>query len=572
MAYSSFAGILAPPFHTKRQSEGENYAQCDKKRTMAAAIDPDRRPGRSRQRGPAAGSQQPGRVGGSPSSKPARPMWTKVQESPGVHWYTIDFPTDDVGYVSGGPDWNVNNGIGQTTVAKTINGGLNWNTSPVPNTNYFMRGLTCKDADNCWLAGASSPRIQRTTNGGTSWTPANLVYPYLSWFWSAGYTGQGTTVLVGPTGYFDDEPGRLANFMRSVDGINFTNIIADQAGLVQWDFSCPDPGVCYSASKERTYRTNNDGLNWTKYTVPFASGTRYYGVECTSTNTCWLAGAQNNTLNNAIVVTYSGGGTWSPTNIVASVGALSALLGSLHGRTSQHGYAVGCSDTPFDASEACTGHGIIVRTTDGVNWSEITAPGTADLMDVVAFSMDEVIVVDWDGNIWRGSGAPTPTPTATNTPTSTPTRTPTPTATATNTPTPTATPSTGNIEGLAFDDANGNLLPDAGEPGLANAVIALTQGATTVATRVSNGSGNFTFNGIAPGAYTVLEQSPPTGYGLSPVLMSLQVNANTSWEVYIPHGDEPTPTPTPTVTATPVPSCYCSFLPTLEKNFTERRP
>ena len=500
-------------------------------------------------------------------------IWTQVKDSPGVHWYTLDFPTPDVGYAIGGPDWNVNNGIGPSTLAKTTDGGLTWTTSAVPNTDRFMRGLTCKDANTCWIAGASSPRIQRTTNGGNSWSQANLVYPYASWFWSAGFTGNGNTVMIGPTGYFSDEPNRLANFMRSTDGVNFTNVIVDQAGLVQWDFSCPDPGVCYSASKERTYKTTNDGANWTKYVATVALGTRFYGVECSDANTCWLTGAKNDSLSTAIVRTQNGGNSWSPTNIVASVGNRPRFWDAWM-VDSQHGFAVGCSDTPADLSETCTGQGLLLRTTDGFTWTEIPAPTTADLMDVYALSMDEVIVIDWSGKIWRGSGAPTPTPTSTSTPTNTPTRTPTPTATATNTPTPTATPSTGAITGLAFYDQNGNQFPDSGEPGLPGAVLVLKQGNTVVATQTSNGSGNVAFNGVAPGVYTLMEQSAPPGYDSSSNLTTLRINANTSTELFFAHGLPPivTPTPTATATATPVPSCFCGYVPGLQKNFTERTP
>ena len=43
-------------------------------------------------------------------------------------------------------------------------------------------------------------------------------------------------------------------------------------------------------------------------------------------------------------------------------------------------------------------------------------------MDVKVISMDEVILLDWSGKIWRGvgEGAPTPTPTATPSPTPNP--------------------------------------------------------------------------------------------------------------------------------------------------------
>jgi hypothetical protein len=49
--------------------------------------------------------------------------WTQVHSAPGVYWYTVVFPTPSVGYALGGPDWNVNEGIGPATLAKTTDGG-----------------------------------------------------------------------------------------------------------------------------------------------------------------------------------------------------------------------------------------------------------------------------------------------------------------------------------------------------------------------------------------------------------------------------------------------------------------
>ena len=60
------------------------------------------------------------------AGQPAAPLrdaqaltWQEVHSSPGVYWYTLDFPTSSVGYAIGGPSWNVNNGIGAATIAKT---------------------------------------------------------------------------------------------------------------------------------------------------------------------------------------------------------------------------------------------------------------------------------------------------------------------------------------------------------------------------------------------------------------------------------------------------------------------
>jgi hypothetical protein len=215
---------------------------------------------------------------------------------------------------------------------------------------------------------------------------------------------------------------------------------------------------------------------------------------------------------------------------------------------------------------------MIFRTDDGQNWYQIPnpAPNTGDLMDLHAFSMDEIVVVEYTGRIFRGviPATPTPTATATHTPTNTPTpthtptRTPTPTNTPTATPTYTPTPSSGSIQGIAFFDVNDNFMLDDGEPGLAEAEMALMQGDAVVSTATSDGDGNFAFAGILPANYTLVEMLPPTGYDLSPSKLTFAVPRGSNWSVFIPHRVESTPTPSPT------PPCYCGYVPLIQKSFT----
>jgi len=495
--------------------------------------------------------------------------WTEAYTAPGVFWYTVDFPTPLVGYALGGPDWNsASGGAGAVTVAKTIDGGRTWTNIPVPGTNRFMRGLACIDADRCWIIGASSPRILYTTNGGTSWQPGNIVNNVWSgWLWSAGYSGVGTTIFAGTTG-FANEPGRMANVLRAADGVNFNAVVAnDPREFVIYDFACPSPGVCYSAAKNTSFYTSNDGANWLRKVLPIG---RYYGIDCSDNNTCWQVGTTDGGSNAGSVFifrTQDGGNFWQQVN-AAPIGSGRPRLWNIDMVNSQGGYAVGCTTAPDPILETCSGQGLLLRTTDGINWQQIAAPTTADIMDVKALSMDEVILLDWSGKIWRGTGAPTPTPTSTNTPTatatptSTPTRTPTatpthtPTATPTSTPTATPTPSTATLMGMAFADANGNNYPDAGEPGLADAVVGLQIGATTVISATSGANGQFTFSGVAPGIYSVRGVRAPAGHSLSTGVATIGVAANTTWMLY-----------TPFVVGNPTPPVYCVYVPQVQTSF-----
>jgi hypothetical protein len=109
---------------------------------------------------------------------------------------------------------------------------------------------------------------------------------------------------------------------------------------------------------------------------------------------------------------------------------------------------------------------------------------------------------------WRRAPAPTSTPTP---------QTPTPTNTPFGgaTPTPTATSTFGAVEGIVFDDLNTNGRRDAGELGLAGAVVELWQGSTLVGRQNTPGSGLYGFIGLSVGTYTVKEIDP-AGFLSSP--------------------------------------------------------
>lgn len=366
--------------------------------------------------------------------------WTLVHQLPaGQFYYGITFPTKDVGYAVSGPDWNnSSNGSGAPTyITKTTDGGKTWTSKPIPNTDGWMRDITCTDANNCWIAGKVKGRIWYTNNGGDTWQAMKNSSGYPNWLWSIGNTKQGSTILSGTTCYDPKDGAAVANWLRSTDGVTFTGIVAREGVntcFVQWDIDCPAAGLCYSAGKDYVWRTSNGGRSWNGY---FVGQTRQYGLSCISSSACWMSGKSpfmRSSVNN--------GQTWT-TNNVAGVGS-AGLIWDVVMLNAKLGYAVGCDNT--DKSDKCLGKGVMLKTTDGMNWATITAPTRSDMMDIWAFSEDNVFVVDWSGKLWHGTGkdagteTPTPTPTETETPTETPTATPTETPTETPTATPTETP------------------------------------------------------------------------------------------------------------------------------------
>jgi protocatechuate 3,4-dioxygenase beta subunit len=93
----------------------------------------------------------------------------------------------------------------------------------------------------------------------------------------------------------------------------------------------------------------------------------------------------------------------------------------------------------------------------------------------------------------------------------------------TNTPSVVATYLIGNVTGVVFDDRNGNLAYDAGEPPLAGVTVALASGATTV----TAADGRYWFTGLPPGDDFV-NLTTPAGYnsvlpGVQPVHIDVGV-------------------------------------------------
>ena len=65
-----------------------------------------------------------------------------------------------------------------------------------------------------------------------------------------------------------------------------------------------------------------------------------------------------------------------------------------------------------------------------------------------------------------------------------------------------------SISGTKFNDANGNGIRDAGEPGMAGVTIQLRNSAGLTTTTTTDFSGNFSFTGLAAGSYVISEIVP----------------------------------------------------------------
>ncbi len=128
---------------------------------------------------------------------------------------------------------------------------------------------------------------------------------------------------------------------------------------------------------------------------------------------------------------------------------------------------------------------------------------------------------EWVHMVYVTKGEPTPEPTPTPWPSPTPTATPTPLPTAT--PTPTPTPSTAAIQGRVFFDRDRDGVMDPDEPGVAGATVRLLRGGQLVGQPVTTDeTGAFSFTGLVPGYYILMEDDPPA-------YMSTTTNQYAGW-------------------------------------------
>ncbi len=149
------------------------------------------------------------------------------------------------------------------------------------------------------------------------------------------------------------------NILRSTDGNSF-NVIPTGFGTDQWDFDCPAPGVCYSASsKDSVLYSSDNGAAWAQRAAG-TTGVTYFGIDCVDANTCWIAGTRGQ-----LRKTTDQGANWvrQQPDIPEQV-----AFNRVRMLDAQHGWAVGCTDYDYTAGE-CRGAGAVYRTTDGVIWT-----------------------------------------------------------------------------------------------------------------------------------------------------------------------------------------------------------
>ncbi len=334
-----------------------------------------------------------GRESVQPAAAPAADTYTftAVLKQANTIWRNIEFPSRNVGYAVGGPDWEAS---GTNTIAKTTDGGLTWTTTPFVGTTGFLRGLECTTDDKCWMVGRFA-RIYRTTDGGGSWTQlgANGVQ---GWMYSVANTQQGDGTVVGLT---CDNP----HFLQSDNGINFINANGPVPSCaVKYDITCPASGVCFSSARRgRVYKSFDNGKNWTVHNTGVDQ--TLLGIDCVNQYACWAVGDTG--------LIWKSTDRWA-TSTRQQPGLPSGMnFERVDMLDATHGYAVGCTQHDPNDIAICTGVGVIYRTDDGQTWREVARQPNGSLLDVFVHTMDDFYVVDDTDTIWHVSIPPAATAT-----------------------------------------------------------------------------------------------------------------------------------------------------------------
>jgi len=83
----------------------------------------------------------------------------------------------------------------------------------------------------------------------------------------------------------------------------------------------------------------------------------------------------------------------------------------------------------------------------------------------------------------------------------------------------------GTIGGIKFNDLNGNGVQDSTETGIQGWTITLTLNGTVIDSTLTDSLGNYSFNNLAPGSYTVAEVQQPGWTSTTPVSQTVTVGA-----------------------------------------------
>jgi len=215
-------------------------------------------------------------------------------------------------------------------ILKTTDGGANWNLKP-SGTTVFLFGVHFIDSLQGWICGDSG-KILHTTNAGETWTSQTT--PTSSRLYSIDFVDANNGWAVGREGRIIHTTNGGTSWTLQTSGTS--------QRLYGVDFVNPSEGWAVGWSGVIRHTTDG-GTTWSGQ----SSGTNnyLYGVSFLNSQEGWIAG-----WGGTILKTTNGGTSWVPQTIPVANDLYNIFM-----LNAQQGWAVG--------------DGIVLHTSDGLNWS-----------------------------------------------------------------------------------------------------------------------------------------------------------------------------------------------------------
>nr|WP_294858585.1 YCF48-related protein [uncultured Fluviicola sp.] len=317
--------------------------------------------------------------------------WTEPQGTAGLWLTDVYFTSNLVGYIVG------QNGVFKTT----IDGGLTWQTSSVPNPSFPSVYFT--SASTGFVHGDQGACF-RTTDGGNTWVNmsvlANRNYSQMYFIdslhgwrassvlteiqvtsdggltWSSLYTGSGwgLTDIEFSSNTEGWACGIRGTVMHTIDGGNTWSLIESplQVSYLKLEISAPNT-VWIIDDQGTAFHTNDDGVNW--YVTQISpQGSNLLDIDFPTPQVGYIVGPSyiNKTINGGSSWTSD----WVPGTNYSSVDFLNV-----------------------DTGMTITGQEIFRTTNGGTNWDAITPAGTYFFADMAFPAQDTAYVVGSNGLI-----------------------------------------------------------------------------------------------------------------------------------------------------------------------------
>ena len=226
-------------------------------------------------------------------------QWTTLNSGTTHYLSAIYFINSDTGFIGG------NAGISTTTLLKTTDGGLSWN-SPAISTVNSIRSICFPNSQIGFLTTNSASESFKTVDGGDNWSSIN------------------TAIFNSGDLYFKDLDTGFAYSPNNGDDVSYTfdggltwtrypNGTFGGTAISAMHFSSSNSSIGFAVSSwdGKVFKTLNSGVSWTQISQPTSQNLN--DVFFTSPTNGYIAGS------NFILETNDGGTNWTITN--STIGA-----------------------------------------------------------------------------------------------------------------------------------------------------------------------------------------------------------------------------------------------------------